>query len=195
MKIQILTAFITGSLVFISNSAYSATPKSSGTDNMRMQQHRSQMQTQMKNMHNTEQWNKIMSDTMLNAQNLINMGAKVVKDGNFTNNSERMIMGAKMMISGIKILDKHKEHQMMSNKKAVTMTQEKHMALLKNIDESSELIMLMANKLIKDGNTANDIQKMMSGSELLKTGMKLHHSMMPDDDKHDMHHKKMKKNK
>lgn len=210
MNTKILTAIITSTLIMTSFNAYSAPNPSakpssspSNTDKMRMDQHKMHMKnmnSKMKDMHNTEQWKKIMTDTLNNAQSLVDMGSKVVKDGNFANNPEKMIMGAKMMISGMNILNTHKEHQMMMkdiNKQAkpMNMTTEKHNTLMKSINESSELIMLMANKLIKEGNSSNDPQKMMSGSELLKTGMDLHHGMMSGHGKKEMMHHKMKKTK
>jgi hypothetical protein len=182
MKTKILTVITISSLILSSTNAFSEEKKVESSKNTVKMEHKHHNHKNMnKDHHNSEQWKNIMSDTLNSVKNLITMGAKIVKDANASSEPEKMIMGAKMMMNGIEVLAGHKEHHMKHNTKnmgSMDMTKENKNLIHKSVHESSELLIMMANKLIKEGNSNNEGQKMMIGSEMLKIGTQLHHSYM-----------------
>ncbi|MFN8576223.1 MAG: hypothetical protein U0354_05150 [Candidatus Sericytochromatia bacterium] len=185
MKTKFLLSIVLSSLL-ISSNAYSETKKTDPVkENDKTMHKEHKMTDEHKKMHeqhhNSEQWKNIMSDTLNSVKYLVSMGAKVVKDGNSASDPEKMMMGAKMMTNGLEILAGHQEHHMENKSKnmgSMNMTKENKEMMHKEVHESSMLLIMMANKLIKDGNSNNEGQKMMVGSEMLKMGANLHHSYM-----------------
>ena len=132
--------------------------------------------------HQSKDWKNLMVDNVKGSRDLIMMGSKILNDGNMANEAEKMLMGSKMMISGLEIL----EHQMHEHshshstkmaKMAPIFTKDVYLMLDKAVDTSSAMLMRMGNKLITEGNTNKEGQKMMTGGELIHSGIHLHHSM------------------
>lgn len=147
-------------------------------------------------------WENIMTDNITSIKSLVTMGSKVVSDGNASGEAEKMMMGAQMINKGLEIMESH-EHtadsmKMMkaSAKSVPTISKANYEMINKSVNESIELLMKMGNKMVKDGSANNEGQKMMTGSEMLKSGMMLHNSISHLD-KHNsgMHHMVIKEEK
>ncbi len=126
--------------------------------------------------------------------NLINMGHKMVKEGNSSGDADKMMMGCQMICQGMMIghqTTMHMVMHMMHDKKMKKMHSKMSMdkihspevmADIKNsmkmAAEVADMMMSMGNKMVKDGNTASDGKKMMTGGKMIDMGMKMHHMVI-----------------
>jgi hypothetical protein len=126
--------------------------------------------------------------------NLINMGHKMVKDGNTAGDADKMIMGTQMLNEGMMLghhMTMHMMMHMMDDKKMMKMHKNMSMdkmyppevmADIKNsmnmAAETADMMMSMGNKMVKDGNTAGDGKKMMTGGKMIHMGMMMHNMVM-----------------
>lgn len=136
--------------------------------------------------HSPEMMN-VMNDTMTSMRSLITMGNKIIADGNASGESEKMMMGAKMMLTGIGMLSHHMMHHKMEMKKSSSKNDMSHSpalsadvlaSLKKMADDSSMALIKMGNKMVSEGNTSSNAQKMMAGGDMLEKGMMIHHMTM-----------------
>ncbi len=130
----------------------------------------------------SEEWKNIRADNVKSSRDLIMMGAKIVSDANMSNESEKMLMGYKMILSGLEIMghmyhgNKH-SHVAKGKKMPEPLSNDMYLSIEKTVVQSSAMLFRMGHKLVKEGNTNKEGQKMMTGGELIHSGIDLRHTM------------------